>query len=179
MSVYLRNKSPEKTKSDFNKIIPKLYLGNINAASSKEFFKKHNIKAVLNCSKEIPNFFENDKSIEYLRIPVHDNLKENEVKMMLKFMPLIAEFIHKHVDILNNNILVHCVEGRSRSPSAVVVFLMKYRNMSAHKACELVIDKRSEAFFYGKSVNFEKSIIKYYKELEKDKECKKKLKNKK
>jgi protein-tyrosine phosphatase len=163
-------KSEDKPLEKYNKILNHLYLGNYQAAKDREFFKTKKIKAVLNCSKEdIPNHFCSDKNIEYLRIPVDDSLKEVDFKKMYEYMPLIVQFIYKHVVLQKNNILVHCYAGRQRSGIAVAAFLIAKHNFNPAEACKYIMDKRVEAFHYGLSLNFEDSLNKYYKDI---KNCK-------
>lgn len=163
-------KDEDKPHEDFNKIMSKLYLGNINAAKSKEFMKKYNIKAVLNCSKEkdIPNYF-CSSGIEYSRIPVDDSLQQKDYDKMYLLLPSAVEFIHKHVDILKQPILVHCWAGRQRSACAVVCYLMEKHGLNPDEACKLVMSKRKEAFHFGLSVNFDQTINKYHKKIQKKK----------
>lgn len=153
----------------YNKIMDHIYLGNWQAAKDKEFFEKKKIKAVLNCTKEadVPNHFAKNTSIEYMRIPVDDSLREKDFKLMYQYMPVIAEFIHKHVDIQKHNLLVHCVAGRQRSIIAVAAYLVAKHNMTPHDACKFMLDKRPEAFHYGLSLNFEDSLKKYYHDIKK------------
>ncbi len=155
-----------KIEPNFNKITNKIYLGNRICAKDEKFFKKYNIKAVLNCTKEIPNYFAN-KGVEYARIPVDDELRESDFELMLKFMPFIAEFIHKHADIQKNNIYIHCYAGFQRSLCSLVAYLMKFKRMNPYEACRFSIKRRPGAFHYGTSLNFEKSIIKYHKNITK------------
>lgn len=152
----------------YNKIMNKLYLGNINASKDVEFFKNKNIKAVLNCSKDIPNSFINDKdkNIEYLRIPVDDSLQEIDFEKMYKYMPKIVNFIDKHIS-KGNNILVHCYAGRQRSAISVAGYLTSKRKMSPKQACKFILERRPEAFHYGTSLNFSKSLQKFYEDISK------------
>lgn len=168
---YIRRLSPlkalkiqdeDKALAKYNKIINNLYLGNCQAAKDKDFFESQKIKAVLNCSKEIPNYFRKNKNIEYLRIPVDDSLKQKDLDLMLEYMPLIVQFVHKHVFILKQNILVHCHAGRQRSCIAVATYLVAKYNMNPFQACEFVLKKRPESFFFGNSLNFDSSILKFY-----------------
>ncbi|NDG31823.1 hypothetical protein EB118_17345, partial [bacterium] len=39
----------------YNQITKRIYLGNIQASKDKKFFETKKIKAVLNCTKDIPN----------------------------------------------------------------------------------------------------------------------------
>lgn len=163
----IKIKDENKPLNNYNNIMNRIYLGNIEAAKDKKFFKEKNIKAVLNCTKErdIPNYFSNKKDIEYIRIPVDDSLLEKDFELMYKYMPCIVEFIHKHADISKNNILIHCWAGRQRSAIAVAAYLIDKHEMTPHEACKLILEKRPEAFFFGESLNFKKSLEKYYKDV--------------
>lgn len=159
----LRIADEDKPLTKYDKISTNLYLGNFQSAKDKDFFKKHKIQAVLNCSKDIPNHFSHDKNIEYMRIPVDDSLKQKDYDQMYEFMPSIVEFIHKHVNIQKNNILVHCWAGRQRSAISIAVFMVSKYNMTPKEACEMVLKKRPEAFHFGKSLNFDQALNKHYK----------------
>jgi len=166
-------KDEDKPHSNFDKIMSKLYLGNVKASRDKEFFSSKKIKAVLNCSKDIPNTFDCAKDIEYMRIPIDDSLKEIDFEKAFLFMPSAIEFIYKHVVLEKHNVLVHCWAGRQRSAIMIAAFLMEKMKMTPIQACKFLVDHRSETFHFGKSLNFEVSLEKYYKELQKYKHCKK------
>lgn len=104
----LKIKDEDKPLTKYEKITNKLYLGNYQAAKDRDFFKDKKIKAVLNCTRDIPNHFAHNKDIEYMRIPVEDSLKDKDFDLMYEYFPAIVEFIHKHVSLQNNNLLVHC-----------------------------------------------------------------------
>ena len=150
----------------YNKIISRLYLVNSIAAEDAEFFKKKNIKAVLNCTKDISNTFVK-KDIEYMRIPVDDSLKEVDFEKMYNFLPVMVEFIHKHIDLQKNNCFVHCYAGRQRSAVSVAAYLIKYHKMTPKEACKFILEQRVEAFHFGLSLNFEQALERYYKDLQK------------
>ena len=158
-------KIDESKYDDSNKITPKIIVGNYRSAKSKAFFEKNKIKAVLNCTKDLPNSFRCKSDIEYLRIPVDDSLKDIDIKKMYDFLPMITQFIYKHADIQKNNILVHCVEGSQRSVTAVVCYLMETRSLDPYAASSLVLKKRHKAFHHGYNANFEKAILSYHKKL--------------
>lgn len=165
----LQVKNEDRPLEKYTKIIPKLYLGNFQAAKDADFFKDKKIKAVLNCTKDIPNYFACKKDIEYMRIPVDDSLKETDIKKMYNFLPVIVEFIHKHIALQGNNIFVHCYAGRQRSAISVSSYLVAKLGMTPAEACKFVMDKRKEAFHFGLSLNFEDSLNKYNKDLQKNK----------
>lgn len=152
----------DETKYDnYNKIIPRLYIGNYKAARDREFMEKHNIKAVLNCTKDLPNSFRSLSDVEYMRIPVDDSLKTIDIKKLARFFQVATAFIDKHINIENHNILVHCVEGSQRSCAVVAAYLMRCYGMTALDACTVVLKNRHKAFHHGSNVNFEESLVKY------------------
>ena len=64
-------------KDNVNLILPGLYLGNAKSSLDDEFLRKNNIRAVFNCTKDLPFHY----SIKYkYRIPVDDNLKAEEIR---------------------------------------------------------------------------------------------------
>lgn len=156
-------KNEDQTYEEFNKILPRLYLGTKAIAKNKQFIEQHNIKAVLNCAneKDIPNYHR-ASNIEYMRVPVDDSLLQKDIDKMFLLMPSNVEFIHKHVDILKNSLLVHCFAGRQRSVVSVVCYLMQKHNMTPIEACMFIMKKRPEAFHFGLSINFDQTINAYY-----------------
>ena len=117
-------KNEDKPYAKYNKIMSKIYLGNIQASKDKEIFKERNFKAVLNCSKDIPNTFRSDESIEYMRIPIDDSLKEVDFIKAYEFMPAAVEFIYKHAVLQKHNVFIHCYAGRQRSVIMIAAYLV-------------------------------------------------------
>lgn len=149
----LKIKDEDKPLEMYSKIMSKLYLGNYQAAKNLEFFQDKKIKAVLNCSKDLPNSFagRKDMDVEYMRIPIDDSLKEIDFKKCYEFMPAMVEFIHKHAVLEKHNMLVHCYAGRQRSAIATAVFLVARFGMTPTQACKHIMDHRKEAFHFGLS----------------------------
>ena len=178
----MRRKSPLKrglkvtneddTYENYSKITSRIYLGNIDTAKNKKFFKDKKIKAVLNCTKDIKNYFCDNSKIEYMRIPIDDSLKEVDFRKMYDLLPVIVEFIYKHADLQKQNIYIHCMQGKARSCTAVVAYLMSKKKLNVTRACEYVMSKRPEAFFYGTSVNFSAPLVKYQEKLDKARKIK-------
>ena len=56
---------------DYNQIIPKIYLGNINCSTDIDFLKKHNIGGIINCTENEPfhEYFD-DKPKTQLPFPI-------------------------------------------------------------------------------------------------------------
>jgi protein-tyrosine phosphatase len=144
----------------------KIYLGTIYASEDPDFFKNRNIKAVLNCSNDIPHSFKS-KDIEYMRIPVEDSLKIYDYNKMYHFLNIAADFIYKHAVLQKQAILIQCFAGKQRSAISVAAFLVKYHNMTPYEACKYIMEKRPEAFHFGLSLNFEQSLQEFYKDIKK------------
>lgn len=166
-----KNFNEDEPVTSYNKIMSKIYLGNIDASKDKDFFKDKNIKAVLNCSKDIPNTFKNS-DVEYMRIPIDDSLKVVDYNKMYHYLPAAVEFIYKHAVLQKNPILIHCYAGRQRSAICIAAFLVAYHNLTPYEACLHLTKKRVEAFHFNLSLNFEQSLEEFYKDIKK---CPKKI----
>ena len=120
-------------------ILPGIYLGNAYNASNYKTIERFNIKTIINVSKELPNFFEKNTTINYLQIPVKDD-SENH----------ITEFIRPTLDFLdlhgpyteNSSLLIHCYMGSSRSASIILLYLIYKYQYSYNAALELLRARR-------------------------------------
>lgn len=145
----------------YDEIIPNLYIGNIDGANNLSFLKDKKITVVINCSKTIPNYFENNKyKIEYYRIPVDDSLLDEDIDLMKHFLPQYIEIIN---NALANNkaVFVHCYAGRQRSACIIAGYLIFKYKKTLNDAYKFIISKRKEAFHFGKSFNFHRSLLDY------------------
>ncbi len=146
-------------------IMPEIWLGDGRAAQSAQFFRKAKITAVLNMTPTVPNTFSADETIEYLRIPVYDSFEKRDPNLMYSYLPVITEFIYKAAVIEKRNIFVGCHLGRQRSCAAVAAYLMRFYNKTPFEAMEYIVKKKPDAFHYGASVNFAKSLNLFYHKL--------------
>jgi protein-tyrosine phosphatase len=103
-----------------NEIIPGVYISRWEVAVDPTWLTEHKIKAVFNCSKQIP--FHPSIKNQY-RVPVDDNLQPVEIKNMEKWAPEIAYKIVREYKA-GNPILIHCHAGMQRSTTACAFFLM-------------------------------------------------------
>jgi protein-tyrosine phosphatase len=117
-------------------IIPRLYVGSVEEASSKEWLKRHRITHIVNCACELPNFHLEEYS--YLKLTLLD--RDDNIK---RLFPVTTEYISLVLrDNVKNNVLVHCHLGCSRSVSVVCHYLMKTQNFSYDKALSFIREKR-------------------------------------
>lgn len=121
-----------KIQISANEIMPGLFLGNYAASQSSGFMEKNNIRAVVNCSKDIPCKF---MDITYLRIPIDDPgygfAFTNDHKVFLECVADAYRFISTHLES-GKNVLVHCHAGMQRSASVVIYCLMHTHHISGN-----------------------------------------------
>jgi protein-tyrosine phosphatase len=149
--------------NDADEIIPRLWLGNVNASKDTNFIRQKNIQVVFNCTKNLE--FSPNIPIKY-RIPLDDNLEEDEIRNMELWSNEIAFKIIAEYNT-GKSILVHCMAGMQRSAAAVAIFLIAYQRIKAAEAIQFIKHRRPIAFF--KNANFGRSIEyfdkKFYNEI--------------
>lgn len=138
-------------------IISGLWIGDKKISQNFNFFKTKKIEFVVNCTKTSPSSIPNT-----LRIPVLDNLREEEVEKMYKWLPKVTEYIHQQLKSLRN-VLVHCHAGKQRSATVVAAYLIRYSGINVDSAIDIIRTKRKIAFSPG--INFKKSLLKFQTDL--------------
>ena len=119
-------------------IFPWLYLGDYMNANNNEELKLLKIKYILNCAFEIK--VENIPSgIKYCKLDLIDNPEMNITKYFEKAFAFI-ELARKN----NDNILIHCKLGRSRSVSILIAYMVKYYDFNVKQAMEFIQSKRKQ-----------------------------------
>ena len=74
---------------DASLIIDNIYLGNAYNARDYYKLKEHNIGLIINCTKDIPNYFEGEEDIEYERVDVQDVNGAIILPYIKKVVPLL------------------------------------------------------------------------------------------
>lgn len=159
------NKSQSKSRSQLAmavKVLPNIYLGDNRASMNQKFFEKTEITGVLNMTPNMPNFFCQFENIEYFRISVHDSHAKRDINLMYQYFPAITEYMYKLAVIEQRNILVHCALGRQRSCAAIAAYLIKFYKMTPFESMEFIIQRKPDAFHWGKSANFAKALNHWY-----------------
>ena len=118
----------QECKSVIDNIIDNIYLGNFQSHSSFQ-------GSIINLSDY--DYKINDK-YNLLRINISDSKEANE--NIAQYFTKCIEFIEKNMD---DNILIHCNEGVSRSVSIVLAILIKKYNYDLKNAIEFVKSKRT------------------------------------
>lgn len=136
-----------------HEILPRLWLGNAAASRDTEWLQRNNINVIFNCTKDIP--FTNLRVKKY-RLPVDDNLEEEEIRNMTLWAPETVFKILKEY-FAGNTILVHCAAGMQRSACAVAMTLLVLQYPKKHE--EIIQYIRSiRPIAFTPSANFLKSI---------------------
>jgi rhodanese-related sulfurtransferase len=139
-----------------DEIVPGLWLGSRYAALDGEYLAKKKIRAVFDCTKDIP--FHESIPRRY-RVPVDDNLQEAEIRNLELWS---FEIVYKITNEMrrakedNTAVLVHCAAGMQRSAASVAMYLIAMKGMTADEAMSFIRSKRDIAF--RPRANFEKSI---------------------
>ena len=145
-----------------DEILPKIWLGNREAAHDEEFLKRKQIKCVFNCTKDIP--FVPWIQRKY-RVPIDDNLQKEEIRNLELWS---YETVYKMMQEYKTNqpMLVHCAAGMQRSAACVAMFLIAVQNITPDQAIQAIRKIRPIAFTPG--ANFRESIEGFYRSYQRD-----------
>jgi len=141
-----------------DEIIPRVWVGNRFAALNDKWLTDNNIQVVVNATKDLP--FSSSKVItNTYRVPVHDNLEEEEINNMSKWSPEIGYKILREYKA-GKRILIHCAAGMQRSAAVMAIFLITLTGQSPAIVMSHIRKKRPITFV--PNANFRKSIEHYY-----------------
>ena len=151
------NKLKEHLQSyHITEIIDRIYIGSYLNANNFEELEKNNIKYILNCAIECKNIYE-DK-IKYLKLDIKD---QNNFPIQ-DYFEKGNQFIRESLNNNDGNILIHCKEGKSRSITLLMAYLIKYQNENTNSAYKIIKAKRQSAMpnlgFMYKLREYEKNI---------------------
>ena len=145
-----------------DQILPNVWLGNLKAAHDETFLRNAGIQVVFNATKDAP--FHASIRRRY-RVPVDDNLQEEEIRNMeLWSYEIVYKLIKEYKE--NRPILIHCHAGMQRSPAITAMFLMSLFRMSTDQAKAYIRNKRPIAFL--PNANFEASMRGFERSLTKN-----------
>lgn len=137
-------------------ILPFLFLGGErNAKNLVELTTRTQISHIINMAWECANAF--PEQFVYSNFRLSDYSYENIFEIFEAAADTIELVRRKH-----GRVLVHCVQGISRSASIVCAYLIKYQHLSLKESMELVQRSRPIAF---PNVGFQKQLAIYEKTL--------------
>jgi hypothetical protein len=145
-----------------DEILPGLWLGNRIAALDEHWLGERGIKAVFNCTKDIP--FNLSVQRRY-RVPVDDNLQPVEIRNLeLWAYEIVLKMTREYKT--GQTILVHCAAGMQRSAACVCMFLLASKGYNVEEAIAFIQSKRPIAF--RPFVNFRPAIESFYNSFHKE-----------
>lgn len=139
----------QKFSNDCSQILDGLYLSGEKIAKDEQMLKKYQITDIVNCAGDYClNWFENVKNQENSSIP-----KYNYLTFFLKDSQNenIECLFYKVIDFVNNSlangrkVLVHCIQGISRSVTFVIAYLIFTKGYDYKKAQCFVKERRGIA----------------------------------
>ena len=127
-------------ESHMSLILPGLYVGGAwNACNAREL-RGGQIAVVVSMAAELPNkLFPN--TIEYRHYPLEDDPREFIIPTLVHVSDFLSNKLEQPMALGNgneaNNTLVHCFQGRSRSVSAVMAYLIRQGGTAAHALAQI------------------------------------------
>lgn len=133
-----------------------IYISGEKIAHNKQMLKDHGITHIINCASHListcgdhlntlnsENSADGDDEIAnedfvVLRLPMSDGGDESIFSWVFK----ATSFIKEALSHSNNKILIHCIQGSSRSASIVIGYLILTRKYDYEKAYQIVREKR-------------------------------------
>jgi len=136
-------------------IIDDLFLGDQNVANNYDELVNKRIKYIINCADDFPNIYNN--YFHYTNL----NLADDNPNHLITVFNNIYNFIVTALES-NERVLIHCVHANTRSVSIIIMFLIKYKQMSLKSAIELVKNKNNniipKMIYIKKLIEYEKNI---------------------
>ena len=130
-------------------ICDNIYLGGSDVARNESFLLENDIKAVVNCANGYNSEY---NQIRFLELNLIDSSEQNLFPKLYVGYAFIKEN-SKH------NILIHCIQGKSRSVSLVVFYLMKEKGWDYETCIKFIEEKRPLA---GPNIGFVNQLKEYY-----------------
>ena len=134
----------EKFQTDGNPIpihdYPFLFVGSAGAAFNIKALLANGITHIINASPSVPNKY--PELFEYLQIKVHDESDaKNDISVYWAQTNAYIEDARRN----GGTVMVNCWQGRSRSVSTILAYLVVFGKMQVDDALKLVRETRKEA----------------------------------
>lgn len=133
-------------------IITNLWIGNLKAITSKDFYNQKNIQYVINCSIDAP-FLKVMNDCKKFRLKINDTSEINN-KLLYKLNTTINKYLSN-----NMGVLLFCYSGTQCSPMLLTSYLIQYSKINIHNIILSIQNKYSNAF--NEHNNFKNTLEKY------------------
>ena len=145
-----------------SRIYKGLYIGN-----KEEVEKNGNMyDVIINVTTDVPFYSRNDdKTVTHVRIPALDSSIESQQLLFFQSLPYVCNLID---ECLRNDktVLVHCNEGKQRSASLILAYMMRKERKTFEEAKAALLKMHGIAFDTGK-VHYQKALQVWEYELKK------------
>ncbi|XP_034054707.1 dual specificity protein phosphatase 14 isoform X1 [Gymnodraco acuticeps] len=142
--------------SQVSQVRPGLYLSGSDPALRLSVLSSRSISLVVNASGLQDLVYPQMEGLSVLNVPLQD---QPHAPLKLYF-DLVGERIHQN---RTGRTLVHCSAGRSRSPSLIIAYLMRFEGLSLRRAHEAVLEQRPfirpNAGFWRQLMEYERSLF--------------------
>lgn len=145
------------------RILPGLYISGYKAAMSLTSLKRDEITHVVNTAKGIKDFFPTFKEFPEELQYLHLNLLDTETEDLAGRLEESVRFSLGAIKG-GGHVLVHCMQGKSRSGSVAIACVMVTENLGYHEALKLTQAQRP---LVEPNANFERQL----KEFERSELC--------
>ena len=143
-----------------SEVIPNfLYLSSYNAAKNKNLLEKYKITHILNCAADFcENIYEQENKYTYLSFYLKDHVLENIECIFYECIKFIENAKEK-----GGRVLVHCIQGISRSVTIVMAYLIFKNKFTYDKAFNIVQNKREiSSPNFGFSIQLQNFYMRLY-----------------
>jgi len=120
----------DKENFVMTEIMPQIFVGNVCDAQNLDRLKQFRITHILNSTPDLPFYWENQYT--YKRIDVLDLPSQN----IRQYFDPATDFIEQALKNKENNVLIHCSAGISRSPTLVLAYMIKKHRFTFEEAFE-------------------------------------------
>ena len=116
-----------------------IFIGNAFNAADYNSLTGAGITGIVNCTKEISNYFESTDTFQYCKIPILDHKDASLEAYFEPFLRFLDEHISAHT---SPKVLIHCYMGSSRSATLVLLYLIIHKKMDCDDALLFLKNKR-------------------------------------
>jgi len=102
-------------------VAPRLLVGSVDDAFDTQLLSRYNVTSILNVASEL-HFCER-LGLRYYKVGIDDDCHKSDVRTIL---PQCIEIIHENMKQDDDGkMLIHCLEGKSRSVCVALAYMMK------------------------------------------------------
>ncbi|XP_026184236.1 dual specificity protein phosphatase 14 [Mastacembelus armatus] len=138
-----------------SQVSPGLFLSGLDSALNLSVLTSRNITLIINASGLEDVSYPQLEGLQILHVPIQD---QPHAPLREYFDP-VAERINQN----QTGTLVHCTAGRSRSPTLVMAYLMRFKGLSLRRAHEVVLEQRPfvrpNAGFWRQLMDYERALF--------------------